>query len=262
MKNYIRRICIILICLTISIKGQNKNLHGVWISSNNDVIEIKEEGNSFNILSTSDTDEQLSLRITKDSLNFYTKSSIVGSDKTYVSKYSFYIKKLTNSKLILIPTSKLSKDFFKNKKKIVFTKQQFNLDKSISFERLVYRTTPCYGSCSTINLELDKNKNIYIHRELFNDKINSGNFVGTISEESYNKLINILETTNLKTWSFPEKDGSDAPTTTLIIYYNGKREYFKSMFPPTISQQLIGLLYEIGEKTKLVRTDKEKQIEY
>lgn len=262
MKNCIHIFCTILLFLSICIKGQNKKIQGRWISNNNDVIEIKEDGNRFNILSTNETEEQLKVRIKKDSITFYSEYTNFDSGKTHISNYDFYIKKLTDSKLILIPTSKLSKKFFKNKQQIVFTKQEFNVDSSMSFEKLVYRTTSCYGNCSIINLELDKNKNIYIHRELLNDKINSGNFVGTLSEEDYNRVNNILKTSNLKTWSFPEKDGSDAPTTTLIIYYNGKRKYFKSMFPPTISRQLINLLYEIGEKTKLVCTDKEKQIEY
>jgi len=262
MKNHIHIIYVIILCLSIHIHGQNKHLQGIWVSGNNDVIKINKDGDRFNILSTNETQEQLNLKISKDSLSFYTQYTKIGSDKTYVSEYNFYIKKITESKLILIPTSKLSKDFFRNRKEITFTKQEFNLDNSISFEKLIYRTTPCYGNCSSINLELDKNKNIYIHRELFNDKINSGNFTGTLSENSYNKLINILQTSNLKTWSFPQKNGHDAPTTTLIIYYNGKRKYFKSMFPPTISQQLINLLYQIGEKTELIRTDKEKQLEY
>lgn len=262
MKNHIYIIYVIILCLSIHIHGQNKHLQGIWISNNNDVIKINEDGDRSNVLSTNETQEQLNVKISKDSLSFYTQYTKAGSDKTYVSEYNFNIKKMTESKLTLIPTSKLSKDFFKNKKEITFTKQEFNLDNSISFEKLIYRTTPCYGDCSVINLEIDKNRNIFIHRELFNDKINSGNFTGTLYENLYNQLINILQTSKLKIWTFPKKEGHDAPTTTLIIYYNGKRKYFKSMFPPVFSQQLINLLYQIGEETELIRTDKEKQIEY
>ncbi|SDI35468.1 hypothetical protein SAMN05421846_106239 [Chryseobacterium taeanense] len=263
MKNHICTIFIILFCFAAFIKAQNKStIQGTWISENNDFIKIKEEGSRFNILSTNEIEEQLNIMIKKDSLSFYTKYTKVGSDKIYFSKYDFYIKKMNEKQLILIPTSELSKNLFNNRPQIIFTRQEFNIDHSISFEKLIYRTTSCYGNCSIINLELDKNKNIYIHREIFNDKINSGNFKGTLSEEEYARFINILQTSNLRKWYFPEKDGSDSPITTLIIYHNGKRKYFKSMFPPAISNQLIKLLYEIGEKAQLIRTDKEKQMEY
>lgn len=262
MKNYIYTIYIILFCTSINVKGQNRTLQGVWISKDNDVIKIDEEGQRSNILSTDEEQEHLNVKTSKDSLSFYTQYIKLGSDKSYISYYNFYIKEKTNSKLTLIPTSQLSKDFFKNKKEIILTKQEFNFDKSISFEKLIYHTTSCYGSCSTIDLEIDNNKNIFIHREIFNDKINSGNFTGTLSEKSYNELIKILQTSNLRLWTFSQKEVHDAPATTLIIYYNGKRKYFKSTSPPAISQPLIDLLYNIGEKTTLIRTDKKRQIEY
>lgn len=261
MKNYIYTI-IILLSLSINICGQGKNLQGTWISRDNDVVIIKEIGNRFNILSTIQNEEQLKLKIAGDTLNFYTEYTKLGSEKIDSEEYKFYIKELTKDRLVLVPTSILSREFFEGKKKLVFIKQEYNLDKSFSFEKLIYHTTECYGSCSIINLELDKNKNLYVKRKLFNNESMSGNYEGKLSDEQFDRLINILQTSNLKTWSFPEKDGHDGPVITLIIYYNGKRQYLKSMFPPTISQQLIDFLYNIGEGIKLEKTDNKRVLEY
>ena len=89
MKNYIYTIYLILFCLSMNIKGQIRNLQGVWISKDNDVIKIDEEGQRSNILSTNEIQEQLNVKILKDSLNFYVEHIKVGSDKTSFSHYNF-----------------------------------------------------------------------------------------------------------------------------------------------------------------------------
>ena len=61
--------------------------------------------------------------------------------------------------------------------------------------------------------------------------------------------------------SFPERNGADAPVTTLIIYYNGQRKYLKSMFPPTIAEKLIEFLYLISERAILTRTNEKRTME-
>ncbi|OCA80275.1 hypothetical protein BBH99_16055 [Chryseobacterium contaminans] len=260
MKSITRIVMFFYFILTFSIKvgGQDKKLQGTWISKNNDVIIIKEKDNRFNTLSTIYENEQLRLKIIGDTLSFYKEYTKAGSEKEYMSKYDFYIKSKKNKTLTLIPESNLSKEFFGNRKKIVFIKQEYNWDKSISFEKLVYHTTNCYGTCPVIDLEIDKNGNIYLSGEFLNDKNKSGQFKGKLSDELLNELMYILKTSNLRTWSFPKKEGHDGAVTTLIVYYNGERKYFKSMFPPTIADQLINFLYGLNEKVSLIRTEEKK----
>jgi len=263
MKNIIQAFILLSFTMIISLKihGQEKKLQDTWISKNNDVIVIKEKGSRFNILSTLEEEEQLPLNITGDSLNFYSEYTKVGSNKHYLNKYDFFIQNLNKKKLILRPVSELSKEFFGNREEITFIRQKYNIDPSISFEKIVYHTTGCLGTCSVIDLEIDKNRNIYWDGEVLNNKDRSGQFKGQLSEALYDELINILKSTNLKSWSFPKKDGHDGAVTTLILYYNGERKYFKSMFPPTIAQQLIDFLYGLDKKVNLIRTDKKKTLE-
>lgn len=100
-------------------------------------------------------------------------------------------------------------------------------------------------------------------KEILDNKEDSGVFEGNLSEDEFTQLINILKTSNLEKWYFPEKKGHDGAVTTLIIYYNGKRKYFKSMFPPTISHQLIDFLNHLDDKKlNLIRTEKYRNLEY
>lgn len=144
MKNIIQLIVLIFFVFSFEMKGQHGRLQGVWISRDNDVIVIKEKGNKFNILSTVNREEQLKIHVKKDTISFYTQYTKLGSEKEYLEKYDFYISKLTDKRLILIPTSILSKEFFGDKK-IIFTKQDHNIDKTISFEKLVYHTTTAWA---------------------------------------------------------------------------------------------------------------------
>jgi hypothetical protein len=47
----------------------------------------------------------------------------------------------------------------------------------------------------------------------------------------------------------------------MIIYYDGKRKFMKSMFPPTQANQVIETLYNICKKSALTRTTQNISIE-
>lgn len=55
--------------------------------------------------------------------------------------------------------------------------------------------------------------------------------------------------------------GADAPIRTIILYYNGIRKYFKSMFPPTVSYELIGFLRNIADSPQLIKTNIKRKLE-
>lgn len=249
--------------------GQFDKLKGIWISSANDAMEINDTINKYVYcaLSTSEyCNSNLKPHLIGDTLSFRQGFYLRG--ELLYSKYDLVIIEQTDSTLLVKPSSKLSKQFFKNRQSIQFIKQEYNVDKTISFEKIKYHTTTCYGSCPKISLEIDAEQNIYINGEfykdnmgMFIDSIKSGQFTGILTDSLYNELIDILKTCNLKTLNFPEVDGADAPVTTLIIYYNGQRKYLKSMFPPPIAKQLIDFLRSIHEKTVLTRTDEKRIIE-
>lgn len=223
-----------------------------------------------NMLCTADKDEGMAFFLLGDTLSFQTRyySSETNYKKLYVERYDLIVLKQTDTSLTVWPSSNLSKEFFNKRTNLTFIKQEFNKDRSISFEKIIYHTTSCFGSCPTIEIEIDNNRNVYLKGEFYKgdsmdeiDIIKSGQFFGKLNDTLYKELINILQTCNLKTLTFPEKEGADAPVTTLIIYYNGQRKYLKSMFPPTIASKLIEFLYLVNERTDLTRTNEKRIIE-
>lgn len=223
-----------------------------------------------NMLCTSDKDEGMAFYLIGDTLSFQKQyySSATNYEKLYIDRYDLVVTKQTDTSLTVRPTSLLSKKFFNKRANITFIKQEFNKDKSIVFEKIIYHTTSCFGSCPTIDLEITNDRNIYLKAEFYKensiyeiDSLKSGQFIGKMNDSLYNELINILQTCNLRTLAFPEIHGADAPVTTLIIYYNGQRKYLKSMFPPTIADKLIEFLYLVNTKAELTRTNDERTLE-
>jgi len=222
------------------------------------------------MLCTANEDKGMQFYQYRDTLSFQDQyySSATNYQKLYINRYDLTIINQTDSTLTVKPSSKLSKKFFNDRTTLAFIKQEFNTDKSIHFEKIIYHTTSCFGSCPTIDLEIDNKRNIYIDGQFYkddsmfeNDTIKSGQFIGKLNDALYNELVTIIQTSNIKTLTFPERDGADAPVTTLIIYYNGKRKYLKSMFPPTIASKLIQYLYQINEKANLIRTTEKRILE-
>ena len=264
---------ILTILIWITSYGQFDKVKGTWISSTGDVMLINDtlnKSDNSNMLCTADNDEGMAFYLIGDTLSFQKQyySSATNYEKLYVDRYDLVITKRTDTSLTVRPTSLLSKKFFNKKANITFIKQEFNRDNSIVFEKIIYHTTSCLGSCPTIDLEIRNDKSVYLKGQFYNDNsmfetdsIKSGLFIGKLNDILFKELIDILQTCNLRKMSFPERHGADAPVTTLIIYYNGQRKYLKSMFPPTISDKLIEFLYLISERVNLTRTNEKRTIE-
>jgi len=265
-------ITILIILIWTNSYGQFDKLKGTWISKSNDVMVINDIINEYdnsNKLCNANKDLGLHFYLFGDTLSFQMRYYISPNhEKLYISRYDLIVLEQTDTSIIVKPSSKLSKQFFNNRTNITFIKQEFNKDKSITFEKIIYHTTRCFGSCPIIGMGIDSNRNVYLEGEFYEDgmgfwidSIKSGQFVGKLNDTLYNELIDILQTSNLKTLTFPEIYCCDAPVTTLIIYYNGQRKYLKSMFPPTLADKLIEFLYFVHEKADLTRTNEKRKIE-
>lgn len=264
MKQILKFILLIFILAFNQIDAQeNEKLYGTWISKNNDVLTIKGEHYNFNVMSTISRESQLKIKIQKDTLRFYSvyTSSRENFKVEHLEKYDFKIENIDKAFLILRPLDSLSQNFFNTKESIKFVKQEYNIDKSINFEKVIFHSTRCYGTCPIIALEIDKDRNIYLDIKHYSDSSKNGQFEGKLTQKEYNSLLKILETSNIKSWEFPEIMGADAPIRTIILYYNGIRKYFKSMFPPTVSYELIGFLRNITDSPQLIKTNIKRKLE-
>lgn len=130
-----------------------------------------------------------------------------------------------------------------------------------SFEKIVFHTTQCFGSCPVVDMEIDSNRNVVVHRVIFKGKGRgheddglSGNFKGTIDVTSYKRLIDTLVASNYANLKFPAEFCCDAPVISIIVYANGQRTEMSSMFPPEEARPLINLLKGLGVGLRLQKT--------
>jgi len=155
---------------------------------------------------------------------------------------------------------------------LIFPLISCHLDrKSVKLERIIFHTSGCFGSCPIFHLEIDNKKNIKLFAEMVyqkglplvseEDTAKTGYFKGTVNDTLYTQLDNILQTIGIENLNFNNSTCCDGSIKTIIIYYNGKRKYLKSMFPPERADTLISTLYKICTMNKLIRTKDKFDIE-
>lgn len=127
--------------------------------------------------------------------------------------------------------------------------------KGVKLGKIIFHTTECYGFCPVYHLEIDSNKNAKLFSEIayksgekrshIKDSSKIGYFQGRIADTTFKKLVNEIQTIGIDSLTFDGANCCDAPIKTIIIYYNNKRKYLQSMFPPNKARRLVSLLYEI-----------------
>ena len=227
--------------------------------------------NNGNYLSNSQLrDDNFELFIFGDTLSFQNRyySSRTDYKKLYVDRYDLKILKLTKKTIIVKPITKFSKDFFKGKDQLTFKRQEFAIDSNLKLEKVVFHTTECFGTCSVYHLQVDGSKSFRLHAPIVysnkgfqSDTVLQGYFIGQLSDTLYKKLIKALQTSNLRTLQMRSASCCDGSITTVIVYFNGQRKYFKTMFPPMIANNLIATLYEICENSNGTKTDEKFKLE-
>jgi Domain of unknown function (DUF6438) len=129
----------------------------------------------------------------------------------------------------------------------------------LKFEKLVFHSSRCNGTCPKIDFQIDSSRNILLTREFFlnkseKDTVRSGTFKGVLSSQQLNELLEVLESSKYNNLVFPDITCCDGVITTIIIYANGKRKYLKSMKPPATAAKLIEFLYKTGTEVQLARS--------
>lgn len=267
MKKLVVATVVALMTFSAAAFAQPKLLKGTWISAEQDLIEILNTGrDSVNYLSNKLlNEERLHLFISGDTLSFqqiYT-SSFTQFKIEYTDRYDLKVVSLDDSILVVRPVSDLSKTYFQNRALISLKKKEYNIDKTIVFEKLVFHSM---WSGPTIALQIDSSKNLYMNyintnRDAKNG-LASGNYSAVLDDDTYNELLNLLKNCNLRTLRFGDIKGADSPVISLIIYFNGKRKYLKSIAPPRISDQLVRFIYwRLRSYPKLKLTDNKMQVE-
>lgn len=139
------------------------------------------------------------------------------------------------------------------------------------FEKIIYYTSPCFGTCPVYHLEVKNNKEVRVFAETVykhpenmlyqEDFEKEGYFVGKASDVAFKKLDSIVQHIGLDTLTFKDINCCDGIVYTIIVYYNGERKVFKSMFPPEEASDLIAVLNDICRNSAVKRSSKDFVLE-
>jgi hypothetical protein len=140
------------------------------------------------------------------------------------------------------------------------------------FEKVIFHTSACLGFCSTYHIEISKNKsfklfaeNVFITKDdghsFKRDSSLIGYFVGQIADSTFYRLDSEIKNIGLDSLVFPKVDCCDLPEVTLIVYYNEKRKYLKSLEYPDKANELIRQLRSICEMKNLKKANEHFDIE-
>ncbi|MBX3252721.1 MAG: hypothetical protein KF862_01170 [Chitinophagaceae bacterium] len=254
--------------------GQFDKYAGTWISDQQDCMLIQDTTNKYdnsNMLCTIVRDEGMALFIYGDTLSFQKRyySSATNYEKLYIDRYDLKIIKSSDTTIIVKPVSKFSKQFLQDRSTITFKRQSFVIDTSIKFEKIVFHTTECFGTCPVYHLQVDNSKQVKLNAQVVytprsgyqTDTASQGYFTGQLSDTAFEKLIKAVQTFNLRTLKMNNALCCDGSINTIIVYFNGQRKYFKTMFPPTIANELIRTLYDICNEGGLTKTNEKFKVE-
>lgn len=259
----------LIICFSNSY-GQIDRLKGIWVTKSNELIEIKDTKNSYDNFNTIDANGfnlGLNVFLYGDTLSFqnYHYSYSGNSTGMVTDRYDLLILKNNDTSLVVRPITELSSFLFSDKKELTFTKHDPYTVEPIKLEKIIYNTTFCYGSCPEYHLEIDSSLNAKLIVKINNwedsDTSKSGYFKGKICKDRFRELEDLIQSCNLRTLQFNNADCCDGSIITLIIYYNGRRKYLKSMFPPKIASKLINYLNGLCSSNEFERVDKKFDIE-
>jgi len=277
MKIYL--ITFLLLSSFSSLTSQSKvDLNKIWISPYLEYLDLRQDDTAYFDYGMG-YHERYQLEKEDSVFKLIQYDRIVGVKEPRKVVKSYKIVKLTSDTLLIHPLTKYSKVFIENEDKsyvakfhsdpgnvdlnendiYTFVEKSTLYDGDLKFDRLYFSSTPCYGTCPSMEFEIDSVGNIVLLGKMNTVKY-KGKYSGKLTSNQFAELQEILKSSALD--YFPEKlsGGIDAPDYTLIFSYNGKIKVVKGGHAyPYFSKPLFDFLLTIYKEIKMKKT---KNIEF
>lgn len=245
---YIRFIFCFLFMIWNSVLN-SQTIFDSWIGENLEFIEIKRYKI---IIREHDIVEKSRSRVINDTILIKDYFLDIDSLNKYVKipiEYKINYKLIDDSNLILIPLNFSSNFFIQD---TTFYKRKSIYYTDIKFQKILFKSSQCYGKCPVMELYIDSNGKVF-----FTGKENTshyvGEFTGTLSKRELAKFRSILYRCNVN--DLPEKMGLaiDAPIYSIEIFYNNKCKKSNGHEYPYQYEKLIKYMLSIYKHVKLYR---------
>ena len=141
------------------------------------------------------------------------------------------------------------------------------------FEKIIFHTSKCFGTCPEYHLELNQKKEIKLYIEKayqkrILDTLKIGYYKGKLNKETYSELLSLIEKIDIEKSSSIEpvreskttilKEGSQL---SLILYSNKLRKPIIYIYPVGLREKLMNYVYKIVNDNNLNKTKEKLDIE-
>ena len=138
------------------------------------------------------------------------------------------------------------------------SQQQLAAAKSVEapFERIVYRSSYCFGTCPKIDMEIKADKSIKLQRETISIKgmgeASLHKYEGFLTDSEFDSLVTVINKANYRKLKFGDVMCCDGVVYDFTFYNtDGTTKKLKSMFPPQEAHLLIDYFSRLGLRTDL-----------
>lgn len=252
------KLIIIFICFLAfsSASGQKPTLYKLWAGDADNYLRVDSDA----VRVERSWEFQGKRHVTQNAYRFAVIGDtlrILKPDFYDSSNHDFIIKSFSRDELKLIPLNLHSRIFFvadAPKKVLAFGDQQKIYTDTISFQKVLFSSTTCYGICPAMSFQIDNEKRMNFSGDKF--AVKQGFYSAVIPDQLYSELLRILATSELDKLENLGILNADAPTYTLEVHYNNKVKFIKSFRFPYVTSELLNFLLEVPKRVDLKEAER------
>jgi hypothetical protein len=172
------------------------------------------------------------------------------------TNHDYLIETLTNDQLKLnsLNNSRILAFTEVENKVLTFRSQQNVYTDTISFEKLIFSSTACYGRCPVMTFQIDNKKQMKFSGDRF--AVKQGFYTAVLPDQLYTELLKVLAISDLDKLENHGNFNEDLSTYTLEVHYNNKVKFIKSAVLPFVTLQLRNLLLDLPNRVTLKEAER------
>ncbi|MFA5573801.1 MAG: DUF6438 domain-containing protein [Brumimicrobium sp.] len=231
-------------------------MHGIWISYEGEMLIIESTRSEFQKEMFEDSD----YRVERKNNEIIISSSSSMDNDIQASKaevFSFEVKNISDHELILKSKDESTKTAFSGRETVKFIKKGHLKTDDFSFEKVVFHSSACLGTCPIIEMTIFSDKSVEMTAIYFSapgkkDEKKSGKYKGVLSQEDFDEVITELLQSRVGLYDYvPRVNCCDAPVKSVTTYHNGTSNKVYGMFPPSFFKPIISILSKLANPDSL-----------
>ena len=141
------------------------------------------------------------------------------------------------------------------------------------FEKIIFHTSKCFGTCPEYHLEINKNKEVKLYVEKAYEKrkidtLKMGYYKGKLDDKTYMEFIDLIKKIDLEKSGIiePKREPntiilSEGSQLSIILYIKKQRKPMMYIYPAGHWEKLMSFVYKIGKSESLTKTTEKLEIE-